>query len=211
MKKLIMTAAVVACASIVTAQVVSDNIVGYTKVSATGGELTLVGINFDTGGATITDLIGTSVPALSVVYKWDKVTDTYAVSTINSRGAWSQNFVLDRGDALFVKPSGAGTSDLVFAGEVLSDPAVITVPTGIRAMSYEFPVDAAWTSTQLSSDVPALSALYTWNQGTQSYGVSTKNSRGAWSVNPTISPSQAFFINNPGGQIDVTEPVPFTP
>jgi len=213
MKKLVMTAVALTCvASIASAQTItSANTVGYTRVNAIGGELTLVAVNFDTSGITLQDLIGTDVPSLSGIFKWDKQTDTYAVSTLNSRGSWSPNLVLDLGDALFIQPAGSGTNELIIPGEVLLNDAIIGIPTGIRATGYFFPVNTAWTGTELSDDLPALSGLFTWDEVAQSYNVSTKNSRGTWSADPVIGPAQAFFIDNSGGPITSTNTVPFTP
>ena len=208
MKKLVLTAAAVACASMVMAQTTtSQNIVGYTKVSVDGGDLALVAVNFDSP-ITLQELIGTAVPALSTVYKWDKGTMAYAIATLNARGAWGPNLTLDIGDAFYIAPAGAGTSEIIIPGEVLGTDATIPVPTGIVATGMYFPVAQPWTSSALSGDLPALSTLYTWDQVAQGYGIFTKNARGAWSGNPTIGVKDGFFVDNPGGPLSVVEPNP---
>ena len=91
MKKLIMTAAVVACAAIVSAQVVSDNIVGYAKFTASEGAFTMAAINFEPSSPFVSDLIGNQLPLGSKIYKWDKATDGYVSYTKTGRsapGAW---------------------------------------------------------------------------------------------------------------------------
>lgn len=213
MKKLVMTVAVLACAaSIVSAQVYSANIVGYTKVQAVGGELTLAAINFDTGGVLLGDVMPSgTLPSGSSVYKWDKGTGAYATSSLNARGAWSSNFSLNLGDALWIVAAGTATNEIVFSGEVLTANASITLPAGLVATGYYFPVDQAWTSTQMSTDLANGSSLYVWNPDTQSYVTASKNARGAWNASPAIGPSTGFWVVNAGAGAVVNEPVPFTP
>jgi len=68
MKKLVMTVAVLACAaSVVSAQTVtSANMVGYAKVNAVGGELTLVALNFEPSTNLVSEIVGygKKMPAL---------------------------------------------------------------------------------------------------------------------------------------------------
>lgn len=213
MKKLIMTAAVVACASIVSAQVVSDNIVGYTKVTAVGGELSLVSLNFNTGGALVGADLCANLPALSSVYVWDKVSQTYLATSKNTRGAWVGDVGVDIGDAFWIEAAGAGSTELVFAGEVLQDPALIPVSAGLTATGYFFPVAKDVTTTQIAADLPALSSIYVWDNGLQVYAAYSKNTRGAWagSGNKVLDPKGGFWIENASGAFTTTEPVPFTP
>jgi hypothetical protein len=213
MKKLVMTVAVLACAaSMVSAQVTSANIVGYTKVEAVGGELTLAAVNFDTGGVLLSDVIPSgTLPANSSVYKWDKTTKSYAVSSLNARGAWNNNFTLNLGDALWIQAAGTDTNEIVFSGEVLTDVASITLPNGIVATGYYYPVSQSWTATQMASDLVSGSTVYIWDAGSQSYISASKNARGAWNANPTIDPQSGFWVLNNGAEAVVNESVPFTP
>ena len=212
MKRLIMAVAGLACVtSVVSAQVTSANIVGYTKVPVVGGELSLVAVNFDTGGAVLSDVIGTSVPALSFVYKWDKDSSQYVPSSLNTRGAWSPNFTVDLGDALWIVPAGSATNDIIFSGEVLLGDSVLTVPASASMNAYGYPVETDITATQIGDDLPALSFIYTWDSGLQSYVPVSKNTRGAWSGSAVVSPSEGFWIINSGVQVDITNSVPFTP
>ena len=48
------------------AQTTSDNLVGYSKVTATGGQLSLVAVNFETGG--LTKWIFGDLPNLSCIF-----------------------------------------------------------------------------------------------------------------------------------------------
>ncbi|VGO16119.1 hypothetical protein PDESU_04709 [Pontiella desulfatans] len=214
MKKLVMAVAVLACASAVVAQTVtSANIVGYTKVNAVGGELSLVALNFETGGTTLQDMIGTDVPALSFVYLWDKDTSAYTSASLNTRGSWTPNLTVDIGDAMWIQAAGAGTNELIFSGEVLTSNSVWALPAGIVATGYSFPVEKDFKTTQAATDLAALSFLYMWDEGTQSYAAWSKNTRGTWTGtgDPIMDPKEGFWIDNAGSAIVVDEPVPFTP
>ena len=214
MKKLVMTVAVLACAaSIASAQTVtSANMVGYTKVNAVGSELALVALNFETDGATLSELIpGSDLPGLSTIYIWDKGTAAYLVATLSTRGAWSMDPVIDLGDAFWIAPAGTGTNELIFSGEVLIEDSIITLPAGIIATGYGYPVDKDFTTTEMAAELPGLSTVYTWDEGTQAYSVFTKSTRGAWSGSPILDPVGGFWIDNPEGELTVTNTVPFTP
>ena len=213
MKKLVMTVAVLACAaSIVSAQTVtSANMVGYTKVNAVGGQLTMCALNFETGGATLQELIGTDVPNLSGLFLWDVSAGAYVTASLGSRGTWSPDLVLELGDAFWIQAAGSGTNELIFSGEVLITDSVITVPSGLAMVGYGYPVDQDWQNTQISADLPNLSGLFVWDNDTQSYTTYAKGSRGTWNGNPGLGPTEGFWVDNSGVQIDVDEPVPFTP
>ena len=214
MKKLIMTAAVLATASIVTAQTVtSANMVGYAKVNAVGDQLTLCALNFETGGATLQEIIGTDVPNLSWVYFWDMDLGQYVNAQLSGRGSWSPNLVVDLGDAFWIDSSAAAgvTNEVIFSGEVLTGDQVISLPSSLSMIGYGYPVDFDWQDTQMSADLENLSWVYVWDNGLQEYVNYQKSGRGSWNGNPSIGLSDGFWVNNVGVQVDVTETVPFTP
>jgi hypothetical protein len=211
MKKLVIATAVVAFASIVTAQVTSQNIVGYTKVTVDGGDLALVALNFNSP-TTLQDVIGTAVPSLSVVYKWDKGTSAYVSSSLNKRGSWNPNLTLDIGDAFFIEPAGSGPNEIIVPGEVLTTDATITYVPGVTASGIYFPVQQNFQSTDTADALPPLSVVYTWDEVGQGYLSISKNKRSVWSGNPVINPADGFFVDNPEAtNVVVTETVPFTP
>ncbi len=208
-----MTAAVLTCAaSIVSAQTVtSANIVGYTKVNAVGGELSLVALNLDAGGGSLQDLIGTDVPSLSSVFLWNKGTGAYDAASLNARGSWTPNLVVSLGDAFWIQASGIGTNELILSGEVLSGSNTWTIAAGTAATGYYYPVDKNFTTTEAAVALPALSSVFIWDEATQNYQAWSKNARGAWSGSIILAPSTGFWIDNAGSEIVVSEPVPFTP
>ena len=79
MKKLLMTAAVLATASIVTAQTVtSANIVGYNKDVADTGILEISGMQF-VGGTDLRSAYGDSYPMGTVCYVYNIGTGLYDI------------------------------------------------------------------------------------------------------------------------------------
>lgn len=194
MKKLVMTAAVLACAaSVVTAQTVtSANMVGYAKVTAVGGQLTLVALNFETGGLTVNELFG-SLPTGSVINLWDKGANAYVTSN-KGRAGFSPNPVVTLGSALWVKAAGTATNQIILSGEVLLSETNTVAVTGLDASGYFYPVETLWGDTDLAVQAPAGSVLNVWN----GVGYSTYNKgRAGWSGNPAIGVAQGFWLSVP--------------
>ncbi len=218
MKKLIMTAAVVACAAVVTAQTVtSANIVGYNKVDVVGGQLALVALNFDSSApATLNDLIGTALPNLSKAYVWDKSTAGYlATAAYSTRsGAWSPNHAIDLGDAFWIESAAAPgvTNELIFSGEVALTVVSNSVPgSGVVATGIGFPVDIDFRSTVISTNLPANSLIYQWNGA--GYDSKLKSARSGWGTTAIpVGVGEGFWLQNGGAtEVIAAEPPPFTP
>lgn len=142
MKKIIMTAALVACAAVVTAQsVTSANIVGYSKVESANG-FVIVAQQFEGSDASPTGLFGDTLPLGSKIYKFDPVSG-YAVSeyaTIFLSGdAWDTP--LDLSDGSFWVETSV-VSENVFAGEVdLADAVTNNIVPGFSMLAYPYPVE----------------------------------------------------------------------
>ncbi len=211
MKKVIVAVALVACAVVVTAQTVtSANIVGYAKVDAVGGELSLVALNFDPGAAnTITELIGNDVPNGSTIFLWDMDAGTYEVSVLGSRGSWTPEIYLELGDAFWIQAFGTGTNELIFSGEVLIDDRAISLPAGLSMIGYGYPVLTSWQDTQLSSGLENGSILFVWDDAAQAYDTITKSTRGSWNANPVVGVMDGFWVDNVGSATNISETVPF--
>jgi len=209
MKKLIMATAVVAvAASMASAQVLSDNIVGYTKIDCPAGQLVLAGINFDTGGATIATMFpGTTFANTTKLYVWNKTTDAYVTATKGAFG-WGAagSTVLDNGTALWIQSATAKT--VVIPGEVLTADNSVALP-GLEMNSYFYPVSTAVKDMDLAAQLGVGSKIYVWN-GT-GYTTATKGAFG-WGVpgNTVIGPSTGFWVS-PAAPITWNEVVPFTP
>ena len=208
MKKLVMTVAVLACAaSVVTAETVtSANMVGYTKVTAVGGELTLVALNFDTGGLTLPELVGDDLPTGSSIYLWDKSEGTYVTANKN-RGGWDASPVVNLGDMLWIK-AASGTNEIILSGEVnLAETNSVTLPAGLEGTGYFYPVETLLEDTALADQLETGSAIYIWNGN--GYTTCNKN-RGGWDANPSIGVAEGFWVKT-SSSFTWEEPRPFNP
>ena len=206
MKKSVIICAVVALtAVIVNAQTTSANIVGYSKITAVGGELSLVAVNFETGGLTVNDIFGASLPNLSTVYVWDKVSNTY-VSSTRGRAGFSPDRTIVNGDAMWVLAAGTASNEVIFSGEV--DTSLVRTNTldGVDAIGLGYPVAVNFEDTSLASEAPNLSTLNIWNGS--SYNTYTKGRAGWGAGGVTIGVSEAFWINTPA-EVEWTEDRPF--
>ena len=217
MKKLLTTVAVLGCAAVVTAQTVtSQNIVGYTKFTASAGQLDLIAINFETGGATVQELIGAQLPNLSKIYLWDKdaVPPTYVPVNKNFLGNWLPNVTLDNGDSFWVQAAGAGDYEVILSGEVLTAETNTVAVSELVMTGYYFPVETLWGATDLAAQLPNLSKMYVWDKDAvpPAYVPYSKNFLGNWGAgaNAVISPTTGVWVD-PASSFTWEEERPFTP
>ena len=227
MKKLVMTVAVLACAaSVVSAQTVtSANMVGYTKVSAVGGELSLVALNFTPSTNLVTELFGDQLPWKSNLYVWDQATDTYRAYSKSGRagpGTWPSEAYVNLGEALWIEtPAGSGTSEVIFSGEVLlaeTNTVIVATPTTFDMVGMSYPVDIAFGDTDLSEALPFQSSVTFWKDdgtGYQAFSKSGRAAPGTWSTEAKakiIPASGGFWVESGSGSSVLWEEArPFTP
>jgi hypothetical protein len=210
MKKLVMTVAVFGCAAtIATAQTVeSANIVGYGKAIATNGQLNHIALNFDAGSSTLSDFVpASSVADFTVVNLWDKSANTYITAT-KTRAGWSADPAINLGDAFWITPAGAGTTEIILSGEAPLTATNSVVVSNLVATGYYYPVKRAWDDTAISSQAPDFSVLNIWN-GT-AYDTYTKTRAGWGTAGVEIDVTQGFWIN-PASTFNWDEPRPYTP
>ena len=205
MKKLVMTAAVLACAaSIVSAQTVtSANIVGYQKESTTNGGFNISSMQFEDGVGTVESIYGDSLPLGSRVYKWTPtgyVISTYAFVPFPPPGAntWSVNHTLNSGESWWVDTPTV--SEAVKSGEVPLDATIdVDVPVGFNLVSYPYPVARTVATLGLA---PSLGdRVYVWDGS--SYVISTYSfvpfpppGANTWSNPDTpIAVGQGFWVD----------------
>jgi hypothetical protein len=216
MKKLLIAAALLACAGIVTA-VTSQNIVGYTKVTASDDALTLVALNFSTPSSTnINTLIGDQLPADSRLHIWDKTSNTYNTVTYTETraGASWPDVGMDIGDAFWIEVApGGGTHEVTLSGEVKGDDLSTTIGGPIDATGYFYPVDQTWGDTDLSAIMPADSRLHLWSGSNYvTYTKSETRAGAVWSaeaLDEKIAPAEGFWVETPA--TNWTEELPYTP
>jgi hypothetical protein len=147
MKKLIMTAAVLACAGIVSAQVYSENIVGYAKDVASGAGFHISGVPFDVADPSPEGVFGSQYSLGTKIYLWTG--SGYAISTYSSVfdygtytyvDQWDPNTLdLSSGNGFWIETVGAETA--IKSGEVnLSDSVTNSIVVGFQLLSNPYPV-----------------------------------------------------------------------
>jgi hypothetical protein len=183
-----------------TNQVLSRNAVGYVKVDAPAG-LNMVSVDFQEisgGNFSVTNLIGNQLPSGSSVFIWDRASSTYR-QELRTRSGWSPGTnIISRGQGMFIQSPSA--TSLFFMGEV---PDSSTAPsttlanvTGLGMLSYPYPVDVAWTNTQLAQSGVSGDSLIVWDVDTQGY-VQYLRTRSGWgaATNLVLKPGQAFWFS----------------
>jgi len=181
MKKIIMTAAVLACAAtVVQAQVSSANIVGYTKHSLTGGsgELYIMSSEWET--ATVEEILGLGyagatstgnrdISKSTQVFYFDNVTGyiplyLYDQGNAGTNTEWrfkndvevrASDMIVSNGAAFFLQPYVG--EDFVFSGNVNTQASVTnSIAVGDQLLSYPYStgVDNIANLTLLQSGTP---------------------------------------------------------
>lgn len=217
MKKLVLTAAAVACASMVLAQTQSQNIVGYTKVTASDSQLALVALNFTPESTLVNDLIGAQLPVGSKLHIWDKTLKTYETvtyTTTRAGSSWPASAEVDLGDAFWIEvPAAGGTHDVILPGEVKIDALSTTIGGNLDATGYYFPVAATWGDTDLAAQLGEGAKLHLWSGSNYvTYTKTTTRAGTDWSSAAkleVLNPAEGFWIEAPATAW--TEAVPFTP
>ena len=190
--------AILALVSFSQAQTTSDNIVGYAKVTATGGELSLVALNFTPSSTAVSDLIGDQLPAGSTLHIWDKANGTYASVNKSARGGWG-SATINLGDAFWIQAAGSDSHEIILSGDV--NTAAVnssTIAAGIDATGLFFPVETTFGTTDLSSSLAAGSSIHIWDDASQSYSTYNKTTRGGWgaAANVVVGPTTGFWVQS---------------
>ncbi len=196
-------------ATVAQAQTTSANIVGYSKINAVGGELSLVALNFESSSTTVADLIGDQLPANSKIHLWNGT--GYSTSIKNSRSGWSAG-TINRGDAFWIESAASAgtTNEIIVSGEVLTDATnTTTVASGIDLVGYSFPVETTFGNTDLANTLPANSKIHVWNGS--GYQTAIKNSRSGWGsgANFVIGVNDGFWVET-ASEVQWSEERPFT-
>lgn len=153
MKKIIATAAMAACAAVVTAQTVtSANIVGYNKATTDSSGLYLAGMQFELStNSTPTTVYGDQLPKDSKIYTFDGASYTIVTYTdvfVPISGLvtkWSADVDLASGVGYWVEVPEA--SEAILSGEVPSASAITNdISTGLQLVSYPYPVERVVTN-----------------------------------------------------------------
>lgn len=181
MKKMTMAAIALACAASVSAQVVSQNIVGYnTEVSA--GGFMISGMQFKAdGGNTPTTVYGDSLPLQSRIYTWNADIAEYEIVTyaslfvpfVGPTTKWSGEPNLAIGEGYWVESAGAAES--VLAGTVSSEAAITnSISAGFQMCSYPYPVERLVKNLGFTPTIG--DRIYLWDAAIADYKIITYSS-----------------------------------
>jgi len=171
MKKIVMTATLVACAAVVTAQTVtSANIVGYSKATVSAGGLQLLSPQFSgTDGGVMLDDAFSGLNANDQVLTWNGggyTTYTYYGATYGWLDGSFQpagSTVITAGNGLWVKSAGASI-DAITSGEVPDTASIdVSVIVGLNMIANPYPV--ALALADIPAGITANDIVYIWNGG----------------------------------------------
>ncbi len=191
MKKLqALGAGLLACAALLepaSAQVYSQNAVGYVKVEVPRGTLSMLRNDFkDMEGETLTPdrVFGNTLPVDTKVYVWDASQQNYLISTyrievgppptFTTTTNWSSDaLVLERGVGFWLQiPQSAPSTNytVYLMGEVPNDQdATISIEDGLNLIAYSYPVEVTWTNSNLAKSAVVDDAVYYWDDSIQNY------------------------------------------
>jgi hypothetical protein len=218
-----------AAAQAQTNQVLSRNAVGYAKVTAAKGSLSMLRNDFNSlsGPATPSNLFGnTTFPIGTTLYLWDGFASAYTLEVLASNKAsginWSPNtnrFTPGRGFWLQIPGTAPSNSYTAFLmGEVpdrfTAPTTTIAVATSLNMLGYPYPAQVKWTGTVLAVQSGIGDTLYSWNGAQYSLNVlsSSKASGIRWSdTNQVLEIAKGYWYQrNAGAGFNWAEPKPYT-
>jgi hypothetical protein len=198
----------VLAASVVCAQtnVLSQNAVGYVKVSMGAGELALVThqfVDIDGNPQTPSTVIGDQMPVNSRLFTWNGTSydiEDYLAGTKTNPNAWAPDTAtIEPGIGFFLEASAA--ADVFLLGEVPSDATTdITAQPALTALGFPYPANEYWTNTAIAASAELNDRFFTWNGSSydiEDYLAGTKTNPNAW-TNPekVLVPGEGWFYDS---------------
>ena len=207
-------------------EVLSGNAVGYIKRTVpAAGKLAAVAHPLNSMSASslmfTNTSIATEMPNLSWAYFWNPTTQKWLGSQKSGKGVWGVDAVAKEilpGEMFFLKtPAGQVTDVAVtITGEVPDEPTLTRAVVGgnaIAALGNPYPVDVAFTNTDVAKNAANLSWAYFWNPDTQKWLGSQKSGKGVWGVDAvakTVQAGEGFFLKDAGAASVWTNTKPYT-
>lgn len=213
--------------------VLSQNAVGYVKVTVPRDGLALVRLDFlpidPADDPIIANIIGDQLPILSKAHIWDSdagagglggyisVTKTLSGWPTTGNGATPIN----QGDAFWLEvPASAAEPeyDVYLMGEVPGknnnqETNTVFGSGGVDAIGYPYPSAIAWGDTTLAPVLPPTSKLHIWDpykDGIGGYDSRTKTISGWGTANDIIiEPGTAFWVET-ASSFEWDEEKPYT-
>jgi hypothetical protein len=206
-KSLVLAAAAL-CAGLLSAsaQVYSQNVVGYVNLQLTNG-MNLVSTPLDLDGSgtnnTVTSIVGTNLPNGSRVYAYNKNTQgyvfaTYLAGTATWANAANVNPLIQPGDGFFLQiPAAAAYPQTVtMVGNVLGGTNTYSIFNGYQIIGSKLPIggglQTALNYTPVNSD-----RVYQWFPASQTYSSPKTylSSSSTWiGGQPQITVGEGFWL-----------------
>ena len=186
--------------------VLSQNAVGYVKVSMAADELKLVTHQFndiDGNPQTPSTVVGDQLPFDSQLFTWNglgyDIDDYLAGGKAIPTGWQADTAAIEPGVGFFLKAAGA--ADVFLLGEVPADATIdLTAEVGLTALGFPYPASQAWTGTLTAANAVVGDQFFTWN-GT-GYDIAD-NLLGAKAIPPgwsnkdkVLPPGEGWFYNS---------------
>lgn len=210
--KILLAAAAALAAGVVVsnAQVYSANVVGYINVAYPAGQFIMSANPLTTGNDVLTNVLTSTTGASQISYWTGSGFATYTYSGPQKKwlsGATDVSTTpLPVGLGFFIKAGGSGFTN-TYVGTIIASTgggtATNSLVTGLQPVGEKIPYgDVVTNAATVNLTVGGASQLQIWNPVSQTYD-STYTYSGpqhVWkqnsvTVNPSISPAQAFFIN----------------
>jgi len=217
--------------------VLSQNAVGYVKVTMDKGTFDLLRYDFldiDGGATTVTEVIGEQVPTGSRFIGWDASSQSFTSATLTenmmtgvkswSGSAAAESVVPGVGFFLQVPADAAEESyDVFMLGEVPGDnndsgtTTVALAAGGFSLTGYPYPATVNWADTTLAAAAATGDRLIMWRAGTQGYeagslSVNMMTGARSWGAldDEALDPGEGFFFENgSSGAISWEETKPY--
>ena len=207
-------------------EVLSGNAVGYIKRTVpAAGKLAAVAHPLNSMSASslmfTNTSISTEMPNGSWAYFWNPTTQKWVGSQKSGKGAWDAvagTKEIVPGEMFFLKTPAAQATDVAvtITGEVPDEPTLTRAVVGgnaIAALGNPYPVDVAFTNTDVAKNAANGSWGYFWNPDTQRWVGSQKSGKGAWdgvAQAKTIQAGEGFFLKDAGAGSVWTNTKPYT-
>lgn len=196
----------------------SENAVGYVKVTFEKNSYKLVNMGFDSidgSDLKIEDVFGDQLPSSTSLSIWDRNSQTYSNYIYNTFAQWGprdDQYTITKGLGVFVLVPGTAPSNqytVYLMGEVPDNAGETNdVMQGYTGTGYPYPVQIAFTNTQIAQSLPANSVVHFWDDTWISY---TKNAFQGWQTDRMLSPGEGFFIEKfDPGTMQYSEIKPYT-
>lgn len=207
-------------------EVLSANAVGYIKrtIPAAGGINAVAHpLNSMSPGPLMftNTAIAVDMPNLSWAFFWDPTLQRWSGTQKGGKGAWDgvgQAKQILTGEMFFLQTPAAQANsvEVTITGEVPDDATLTRSVVGggaIAALGNPYPVDVAFTNTDVAKVAANLSWAFFWDTTLQRWVGTQKGGKGAWDgvgQTKTIQAGEGFFLQDVGAGSIWTSTKPYT-